>query len=86
MLRNGASDAVTANFGKVPYLIIVLVPLNPAEFALNFEIISGERLFPQVKCWDIYMFELWENRHIAIPQYIYIVKYITHRRLGIMKN
>ena len=55
MLRNGASDAVTANFEKVPYLIIDLVPLNPAEFALNFEIISGERLFPQIKCWDIYI-------------------------------
>ena len=77
MLTSNFSDAVTANFEQVPYLIIVLAPLNPAEFALNFVIISGRRIFPQIKWWDIYL----HDGKTDILQYIYIVTYITHRRL-----
>ena len=38
MLRHNVSDAVTTNFEQVLYLVIVFPPLNPAEFALKFEI------------------------------------------------
>ena len=55
MLRHDVSDAVTANFEQVSYLVTVFLPLNLAEFALTFEIISGRRIFSQIKCWDIYL-------------------------------
>ena len=53
MLRGDVSDTVTANFEQVSYLVIVFPTRNPAEFALNFEIISGRRIFFQIKSWDI---------------------------------
>ena len=66
MLRHDVSDVVTANFQQVPYLVIVFLPLNPAEFALNSETVFGRRIFPRIKNW-----------HIAIPQYIYTVAFDT---------
>ena len=53
MLGHDVSDAVTANFEQVSYLVIDSLLLNPTEFALNFEIIAGRRIFPRIKCWDI---------------------------------